>query len=87
MISCGVRESIAYLCRKRLVDVIVTTAGGVEEDVMKVQRPFVIGEFDPPARPLFDSGVNRTGNTYIPSDRYLVFERFFNPLRAGCLVC
>ena len=36
MASCGVREQIRYLAQHRLVDVIVTSAGGVEEDLIKV---------------------------------------------------
>ena len=35
MASCGVREQIRYLAQHRLVDVIVTSAGGVEEDLIK----------------------------------------------------
>ena len=37
MISSGVRETIRYLVQHKLVDCLVTTAGGVEEDIMKVQ--------------------------------------------------
>ena len=36
LISAGVREHIRYLVEHRLVDVLVTTAGGVEEDLIKV---------------------------------------------------
>ncbi len=35
MASCGVRETIRYLCQHKMVDCIVTTAGGVEEDFIK----------------------------------------------------
>lgn len=37
MISCGMREYIRFLCKHKLVDVLVTTAGGIEEDFIKVQ--------------------------------------------------
>ena len=36
LISSGVREHIRYLAQHRMVDVLVTTAGGVEEDLIKV---------------------------------------------------
>jgi len=36
LISSGVREHIRYLVQHKMVDVIVTTAGGVEEDLIKV---------------------------------------------------
>lgn len=35
--SAGTREQIRYLVQHGLVDVLVTTAGGVEEDLIKVQ--------------------------------------------------
>ena len=36
-VSAGVREHIRWLVQHRLVDVVVTTAGGVEEDLIKVR--------------------------------------------------
>jgi deoxyhypusine synthase len=35
MASCGVRDIIRYLCQHKLVDAIVTTGGGIEEDFIK----------------------------------------------------
>jgi deoxyhypusine synthase len=32
-----VRESLRYLVQHRMVDVLVTTAGGVEEDLIKAR--------------------------------------------------
>ncbi len=78
MISSGLREIIAWLVKEKLVDVLVTTAGGVEEDIIKSIKPFVIGNFNTPGSYLKDQGVNRTGNLFIPNDRYLYFERLFN---------
>lgn len=46
LVSSGLREVIRYLCEHKLVDVIVTTAGGVEEDFIKCLAPTYIGEFD-----------------------------------------
>ena len=37
LVSSGVRESIRYLVQHRMIDVLVTTAGGVEEDLIKVR--------------------------------------------------
>ncbi len=79
MVSSGLREIIAYLVKHKLVDVLVTTVGGVEEDVIKSLKPFVIGNFDAPGGALRDKGINRTGNLFIPNDRYLYFERLINP--------
>jgi deoxyhypusine synthase len=35
--SAGTREAVRWLVQHRLVDVVVTTAGGVEEDIIKVR--------------------------------------------------
>ena len=78
MISCGVREIIAYLAQHKFVDVIVTTAGGIEEDVIKTMKPFVLGDYDAPGKFLREKAINRTGNIFIPNDRYIYFERFMN---------
>jgi deoxyhypusine synthase len=79
MASCGVRDIITWLCKEKLIDVLVTTIGGVEEDIIKCLKPFVLGSYDAPGRVLRDHGINRTGNIFIPNDRYLYFERFLNP--------
>jgi hypothetical protein len=42
LISSGVREHIRYLVQHKMVDLLVTTAGGVEEDLIKVCQTFVL---------------------------------------------
>ena len=37
LVSAGVREHIRYLAQHCMVDVLCTTAGGIEEDFIKVQ--------------------------------------------------
>lgn len=46
MISSGIREIIRYLCEHKMVDCIVTSAGGIEEDLMKCLAPFYVGDFN-----------------------------------------
>lgn len=78
MVSSGLREIIAYLVKNKKIHVLVTTAGGVEEDIIKLFKPFVIGSYNTPGGYLREKGVNRTGNIFIPNDRYVYFERFMN---------
>jgi deoxyhypusine synthase len=80
MISSGVRESILYLVKHKKVQVLITSGGGVEEDIIKCLKPFVLGSFDTPGKILYSKGINRTGNIFVPNDRYLYFEKFFNPM-------
>lgn len=79
MVSSGIREAICYLVKHKLVDVLVTTAGGIEEDMIKTLKPFVIGDFSAPGSMLLENGINRTGNIFVPNDRYYLFEKNFVP--------
>lgn len=77
--TCGIREIITYLVKQKKVHVLGTTVGAIEEDIIKCFRPFVLGDFHANGTFLRDEGINRTGNIFIPNDRYLHFERFMNP--------
>jgi len=80
MISCGMREVIRFLCKHRLVDTIVTTCGGIEEDLIKCMAPTVMGEFSLDGAMLRERGLNRIGNLIIPNDNYCMFEDWMMPL-------
>lgn len=47
------------------MDVIATTAGGIEEDLIKCLGPFYIGDFNLPGKDLFKKGLDRSES--IPS--------------------
>lgn len=74
MVSCGLREIIAWLVKNKYVSVLVTTAGGVEEDIIKSIKPFLLGTFDADGSELRERGINRIGNIFVPNDRYIKFE-------------
>lgn len=75
-VSSGNREIIRYLVKNKKVDVLVTSAGGVEEDIIKCLKPFVVGRFEAPGAMLFENGINRTGNIFVPNDRFAHFDIF-----------
>lgn len=79
-ISSGLREIISFVVKEKLVHSIITTASGVEEDMMKHLSSFKVGEFDVSGRSLFEHGIGRIGNIFVPSNRYLFLERFVNDL-------
>ena len=62
-ISCGQREVLRFLVQHRMVDCIVTTAGGIEEDLMKCFQPTFMGDFKLDGRALRKKGINRIGET------------------------
>ena len=37
LVSAGTREQLRYLAKHKMVDVIVSSAGGIEEDFIKVR--------------------------------------------------
>lgn len=77
MISSGLRECIAGCVAAGVVDAIVTTAGGIEEDLIKCLGPTLIGDFALDGSTLRDKGLNRIGNLLVPNNNYVLFESFF----------
>lgn len=78
--SCGSREIIRYLCQHKMIDAIVTTTGGVEEDFIKCLAPTLMGEFSLKGADLREKGLNRIGNLIVPNDNYCKFEDWITPL-------
>ncbi|KAF0911419.1 hypothetical protein E2562_008294 [Oryza meyeriana var. granulata] len=64
----------------QMVDVIVTTAGGIEEDIIKCLAPTYRGDFSLPGMLLRSKGLNRIGNLLVPNDNYCKFENWIMPL-------
>ncbi|CAM9746527.1 unnamed protein product [Ectocarpus sp. 12 AP-2014] len=80
MVSCGVRETIRFLAQHKMVDCIVTSAGGVEEDFLKCLRPTYLGDFNLKGRDLRLKGQNRIGNLVVENRNYCEFEDWLNPI-------
>ena len=69
-----------------MIDCLVTTAGGVEEDIIKCLAPTFIGDFSLPGSTLRQSGLNRIGNLVIPNDNYCKFEDWLLPILDSMLL-
>ena len=80
MVSSGLRDVFRYLVKNKMVDVIVTTGGGIEEDIIKCLGDFILGDFDLSGKELREKCINRIGNILVPNSRYCDFEDFFIPL-------
>ncbi|KAG0471471.1 hypothetical protein HPP92_016017 [Vanilla planifolia] len=80
LVSSGVRDIIRFLLEHRMVDVVVTTAGGIEEDIIKCLAPTYRGDFSLPGAFLRSKGLNRIGNLLVPNDNYCRFESWINPI-------
>lgn len=79
-ISSGQREVIKFMVKNKMVDVIVTTAGAVEEDLIKTFEPTYIGNFNLDGKSLRGKGINRIGNLLVPNKNYCMFEKWLSPL-------
>jgi deoxyhypusine synthase len=80
MVSSGLRDIISYLVQNKKVNVLVTTCGGIEEDIIKCLGSFKLGEFNADGATLREKGVNRIGNIFVPNSRYVAFEKFVQPI-------
>lgn len=80
IVSSGLREAITFLARHRLVHAIVTSGGGVEEDIIKCLGGFRIegghkGNMDETMRSAY-----RIGNIRIGRGVYQKFQRSVMPV-------
>ncbi|KAI7819112.1 DHS-like NAD/FAD-binding domain-containing protein [Kickxella alabastrina] len=75
LVSSGIRETIKYLVKHSFVDVLVSTAGGIEEDFIKCLAPTYLGDFDLKGRDLRSKGLNRTDWVMPILDQMLVEQR------------
>ncbi|KAK9452927.1 Deoxyhypusine synthase [Dipodascopsis uninucleata] len=80
LISSGLRSTLRYLVQNKHVSAIVTTAGGVEEDLIKCLAPTYLGDFTLPGAQLREQGMNRIGNLLVPNDNYCKFEEWVIPI-------
>ncbi|KAI9024161.1 deoxyhypusine synthase [Hyaloraphidium curvatum] len=91
LVSSGLRESFRFIAQHRLVSCIVTTAGGVEEDLIKCLAPTYLlpspgsgaapsAAWDVPGADLRARGLNRIGNLVVPNSNYGLFEDWVMPI-------
>ncbi|CCE72847.1 Piso0_000446 [Millerozyma farinosa CBS 7064] len=85
LISSGLRETIRFLVQHKMVNAIVATAGGIEEDLIKVLAPTYMGEYNLSGKGLREQGLNRIGNLLVPNDNYCKFEEWIVPILDKCL--
>jgi len=75
--TSGLRGLFAQLIRVKMVDIVVTTVGAIEEDIMKaIGEKFYIHRFDTDDIKLHEDGMNRVGNLLISNDSYVRFENY-----------
>ena len=83
MVTSGLRGFFAQLVNLKMVDVIVTTVGGIEEDIMKSSgERFNVGKFESDDVELHEKGINRIGNIFVNNESYMHFEDMIGEILA-----
>ncbi len=80
MMASGLRGIITKLVKEKFVDVIITTGGSIDHDIIRAEKPYILGDFNLDDTELHKEEINRLGNVLIPSDRYTHLEKFMQPL-------
>ncbi|CAO1617310.1 unnamed protein product [Sympodiomycopsis kandeliae] len=80
LISSGLREVLLFLVKHKYVSAIVTTAGGIEEDLIKCLGKTYLGDYHLDGHSLRMKGMNRIGNLIVPNDNYCKFEDWIMPI-------
>lgn len=75
MVASGLRGIFAELAREKFIDVIITTGGSIDHDLIRTGKSYLMGDFGLDDRELHRKGINRLGNVLIPNDRYVFLEK------------
>ena len=75
MVTSGLRGFFSQLCRLKIPNILVTTSGAIEEDIMKsFGENFEITNFNSDDTAMHERGENRVGNLLIHTSGYMKFE-------------
>ena len=79
MVTSGLRGFFAQLCEMKIPNILVTTSGAIEEDIMKsLGESFELSHFHADDTSLHERGENRVGNLVIRNESYMEFEDCMN---------
>jgi deoxyhypusine synthase len=74
MAASGLRGVFTHLAKNRKIDVVVTSSGAIDEDIIRSEKPYLQGTFDAEDEKLAAESINRMGNVFVPNDRYELLE-------------
>jgi len=83
IISTGTRGVIKELVKRKLFDIIITTAGTLDHDLARIWENYYHGSFVVDDKELHKQGINRLGNIFIPNECYgKILEEKMQPILA-----
>jgi deoxyhypusine synthase len=81
IVSTGTRGLIKEVLKRKLFDVVITTAGTLDHDLARVWKDYYHGSFMADDRELHKKGINRLGNVFIPIECYgTILEERIQPV-------
>ncbi len=87
MVASGLRGLFAEMCRRKMVDAIITTGGSLDHDLIRSAKEYELGDFVMDDSKLHRRGTNRIGNILVKNECYVYLEGFmkevFDELHSG----
>jgi len=80
LVASGLRGIFAEMCKKKFIDVIITTGGSLDHDLIRTEKSYLLGDFNQNDKELHEKGINRIGNILVPNDRYEFLEKKMQPI-------
>jgi len=80
MMATGLRSLFAKMVKEKFVDVVITTGGSIDHDIILSYDKYGLGDFSMNDAGLHKKGINRLGNALVPTDRYVLLEEKIKPI-------
>jgi len=81
--ATGTRGIIKELLKKKIFDVVITTAGTLDHDLARIWKNYYHGSFNVDDKELHKQKINRLGNIFIPNECYgKILEEKMQPVLA-----
>ncbi len=79
--ATGTRGVIKELLKRKIFDVVITTAGTLDHDLARTWENYYHGSFFADDKELHKRGINRLGNIFIPNECYgKILEKKMQPI-------
>jgi deoxyhypusine synthase len=75
MMASGLRGVLTQMVEDGLVDVVITTGGTIDHDIIRSYKTYILGDFNEDDVRLHKKGINRIGNILVPNNRFIFLER------------
>ncbi len=80
MMASGLRGLFTEFARKKFIDVVITTGGSIDHDLIRSYSEYNLGDFNLDDKELHEKGINRIGNILVPNKCYEILEEKMKPI-------